>query len=92
MIVRIIGQGQFQVDDGQLARLNELDDAVTDAVRAADEQRFARTLAQLIEEVRTVGTPVPADHLGKSDVILPDPVSSLPEVRALLGSEGLVPG
>jgi hypothetical protein len=92
VIVRIMGQGQLQVAEEHLDQLNELDDAVTDAVDAGDEQRFAQNLARLIDQVRAVGSPVADDYLGGSDFILPDPASSLAEVRALLGDEGLVPG
>ena len=92
MIVRIMGEGQLRVDDAHLTELNTLDDALIDAVEAGDEQRFSLALARLVERVRTLGTPVPADHLGGSDVVLPDADISLAEVRALLGDEGLVPG
>ena len=92
MIVRILGEGQLQVGDEHLPELNVLDDAVIDAVAAGDEQRFALALARLVEQVRALGSPLPADYLGASDVVLPDPASSLPEVRSLLGDEGLVPG
>lgn len=92
MIVRIMGQGQLRLDEKHLTELNALDDALTEAVEAGDEPRFARSLAALIDRVRALGTPVADDYLGGSDIILPDPASSLPEVRALLGEEGLVPG
>jgi len=35
---------------------------------------------------------VPDEHLSVSDLILPDPDSSLAEVTALLGEDGLIPG
>ena len=37
MIVRLMGEGQYRVDDGCLARLNELDDAATAALERDDE-------------------------------------------------------
>jgi hypothetical protein len=92
VIVRILGEGQLRVDDAHLAELNALDDALIDAVDAGDEPRFASALARLVDRFRALGTPVPAEHLGGSDVVLPEPGTSLPEVRALLGDEGLVPG
>jgi len=42
--------------------------------------------------VRQAGTRVSDDYLGPSDLVLPDPDSTLEEVRALLGDEGLIPG
>ena len=92
MIVRIMGEGQLQLDESHLDELNELDEAVADAVLAEDEVRFERTLRALVERVRSLGTPVSDDYLGGSDFILPHPEASLAEVRELLGEEGLIPG
>lgn len=92
MIVRIMGEGQLRLGDDHLAELNELDDALTDAVNADDESRFELCLTELITRVRSLGTGVPDDYLGASDLILPGSTSSLTEVRDLLGEEGLIPG
>ena len=94
MIVRILNEGQWRVDDGALTDLNRLDDAVEDAVSTGDEAELAGALHALLEEVRNTGTPVPDDELSDSDLILPAADSSLEEVRALLSSsdEGLIPG
>jgi hypothetical protein len=45
-----------------------------------------------VNKVREVGTPVPADHLGPSELILPGADATLDEVRALLHDDGLIPG
>ena len=92
MIVRIMGEGQLQLDEDHLPELNTLDDALADAVATDDEPRFAEQLAVLIARVRSLGSPLPDGDLAASDVILPGPSSSLAEVRALLGEEGLIPG
>lgn len=92
MIVRILGEGQFEVPADRLAELNELDAALADAVTAGDESAFERGLVLLLDRVRAVGAPVADDVLAVSDVILPGPGSTLTEVRALLGEEGLIPG
>jgi len=92
MIVRIMGEGQFQLQDEHLVELNELDDALTDAVNAGDEPRFTQSLTDLLGRTRSLGTPVTDEYLGGSDLILPDAGSTLTEVRALLGEEGLIPG
>lgn len=92
MIVRILGEGQFDVADGELDHLNSLDDALERAVATGDEEAFRVALTELLGHVRAVGTPVPAAHLGPSAVVLPSGQASLAEVRELLGDEGLVPG
>lgn len=92
MIVRIMGEGQLRLAEQHLAELNTLDDALTAAVDAGDEALFAQRMGALIERVRALGSPLPDEYLGGSDLILPDPDSSLTEVRTLLGEEGLIPG
>jgi len=92
MIVRILGEGQFDVPDSALDRLNGLDDRLTEAVEADDTNAFNAALGELLAAVRAHAMPHPADSLDPSDCVLPGPDSSLEEVRALLGDEGLIPG
>ncbi len=92
MIVRILGEGQFDVPDAALEELNELDEALVSAVESGDTEAFNRALGELLAGVRTAATPHAGDALDSSDLILPGPDSSLAEVRALLGDEGLIPG
>jgi hypothetical protein len=92
MIVRILGEGQLKVDDTVSAELNELDAKLEAAVNAGDEAAFGPALAALVARVRAAGTPVPADSLEPSDVILPYADASIDDVRHLLTDEGLIPG
>ena len=92
MIVRILGEGQYDVPDDALTRLNELDSAVEAAVESGDEQAFAPALAALLDGVRGAGAPHAAESLDESDLILPPADASLDEVRAMLSDEGLIPG
>ena len=92
MIVRILGEGQLDLPDDQLDRLNELDAHVETAVETGDEQQFTTSLAALLDGVRTAGVPLPDDSLEDSDLILPPADASLEEVRELLGDDGLIPG
>ncbi|GGO69956.1 PspA-associated protein PspAA [Nocardioides deserti] len=92
MIVRILGEGQLDVPDSALDRLNELDAAVEAAVESSDEAAFATALTALLEGVREVGAAHPADALDESDMILPPADATIDEVRAMLGDDGLIPG
>lgn len=92
MIVRILAEGQWDVAEEQLTRLNELDDQVEAAIENADEVTFANTLAALLDTVRKSGTVLPHDALEDSDLILPPADATLEEVRELLNEEGLIPG
>jgi len=92
VIVRILGEGQVDVPDGELAALNELDDAVQHACDGGNEDEFTQSLAALLSRVRQVCRPLPDDEIVPSDLVLPSADASLAEVRELLGDEGLIPG
>ena len=92
MIIRILGEGQYDVADHALDRLNELDTALETAVEAGDEAAFLPALAALLEGVRTAGVAHPADSLDESDLILPPADATVDEVRQMLTDEGLIPG
>lgn len=94
MIVRVLGDGQYRVDDAHADLLNGLDSGLERAVEAGDEAAFRSALADLVAQVRAVGERVPDDSLDPSDALLPDEASSLDEVRAMLAGsdEGLIPG
>ena len=92
MIIRILGEGQRELADQHVAELNRLDDALAEAVNAGDEAAYRDSLAALLHRVRDLGSRLPDEMLVPSDAILPGEASSLAEVRALLGQQGLIPG
>ena len=87
MIVRILGQGQFELNESQIVPMEELDQQLVAALEAGDESRFRDVLVRLRHIVRSEGVPVPADRFVPSDLTLPDEHASLAEVRELLASE-----
>jgi hypothetical protein len=92
VIVRILGEGQYDVADEALDRLNQYDSAVEAAVEADDPKAFTAALTRLLDGVRTVGVPHQVESLDESDLILPPADASIDEVRALLSDDGLIPG
>jgi hypothetical protein len=92
VIVRILGEGQYDVADDAVDRLNELDAAVEAAVETNDTAAFRTALGELLAGVREVGTAHDAEALDESDLILPPSDASIDEVRALLDDDGLIPG
>ena len=92
MIVRILGEGQFRVDDAAAADLNKMDADLEAAVEQGNEAAFGDVLTRLLAQVRAQGSPLPPDILESSDLILPHEDSSMDEVRKLLTDEGLTTG
>jgi hypothetical protein len=91
MIVRISGEGQFDLADEESARLNELENAVIATVDAGDDDGYRKAFAALLDYVRGKGREVPDDELEGSDVILPPADISLQEAAADFTGEGLIP-
>jgi hypothetical protein len=91
MIIRVLNERQYDVPDAELDRLNSLDARLQTAADANDEGAFDRAYAELLGAVRAVGSPVPDETLTSSDLVLPAEGTSLADVGALLGDEGLIP-
>ena len=91
MIVRIATEGQYEVSDDVYEQLNELDNATVAAVESNDEARFAAAYSELIELVRSRGTPLGDDDLHESALILPPPDLTLAEAEEQFTGEGLLP-
>jgi hypothetical protein len=91
MIIRILGEGQYDVADDQIDELNALDDRLLTAVEADDAVAFAPALRALLESVRRIGKPMAQDALVPSELVLPAADTDLARVRALLSDEGLIP-
>ena len=92
MIVRILNEGQFDVDADGVRDLNRLDQELQRAVEGDDDQAFRAALSALLSRVREAGTPLPLDSLEPSELILPAEDAHVDEVREMLGNEGLIPG
>ena len=91
MIVRLMGEGQYRVDDSLRERLNELDDRAGAAVEANDEAGVDAALDEMFELVKREGTPLGDDELVPSDVLIPPSDLTLEETKQLLTHEGFIP-
>ena len=89
MIVRILGEGQYRLDDSAQGTLGPLDTELGAAVDRNDTDAFREALNGALRLVRETGTLVPADTLEPSDLILPHEGASLDEVRKLLAEDGI---
>jgi hypothetical protein len=86
-----MGEGQLDVSDADLNALNVLDAELEAAIERHDEEAFRKALGSLLDNVRKVGKPLPADSLEPSELILPPSDSAMEEVAKMLGDEGLIP-
>jgi hypothetical protein len=91
VIVRISGEGQYNLRDEDSERLNELDNRAVNAVEQGDETGFKELWSQMLELVASDGNAVPQDELVESDVILPPRDVTFEEAKAEFSGEGLIP-
>jgi hypothetical protein len=91
VIVRIAGEGQYEVPEDLVTRLNALDNEAVAAVEAGDEARFHELFGQMIGLVKNDCSPVPDDELAVSDVIIPPPDLSFDEAKDEFTGDGLIP-
>jgi hypothetical protein len=91
MIVRVSTEGQYEIEDGALERLNMLDDACQAAVEAGDGERFHSCYEKLLELLRSEGSPLDDDDLRGSDLTLPPPDITIEEAQSEFSAEGLIP-
>jgi hypothetical protein len=91
VIVRILGEGQFRVDDEVAAKLTALDTDLDAAVASENEKAFKAALGAAEQLVRESGTRVPDEEFVTADYILPFSDATIAEVRKLL-ADGMIPG
>ncbi len=84
MIVRILGEGQYAVDDGERPALDAMDDVLIKAVDSHDEAAFTAALDALASEVRRLGEPLADDAFAPSDLVVPFADATLEETKGLL--------
>jgi hypothetical protein len=89
MIVRIQGEGQWDISGSQVDELDKLDDQILAAVGDHDEGRFHTLVGQLLDQVRSDGRKLPPEEIAESDLILPPADATMDEVKDLFASEGL---
>ena len=92
MIVRILGEGQFNLPGAVIDDLNDIDNRMVEAVETENEESFRSLLLEMISLVREKGSPLPLDELVESDFILPETDLTLQEAEHIFIGDGLLPG
>jgi hypothetical protein len=91
VIVRLMGEGQYRIDDDLRTELNDLDDRGQKAIDAEDEPALDEMLDEMWRLVRERGERLPDEDLASSDLIIPPSDLTLEETRRLFSDEGLIP-
>jgi PspA-Associated protein len=92
VIIRIMGEGQLELDDASVDELNVYDAKLEEAVNSGDEAAFGTALREMLVRARALGKALPPDAIEPSGLILPREDATIAEVRELLAEGGLIPG
>jgi hypothetical protein len=91
VIVRLMGEGPYRIDDHLHADLDRLDDEAVAALEADDEPALDAKLEEMWRLVQERGERLPDDSLEPSELLVPPSDLTLEETRELFSDQGLIP-
>ena len=91
MIVRLMGEGQFEIDSKHLDKMNQIDNNIVKIVVKGDEREFRTEFMKLVDYVRKNGKRIPDNILKPSDIIIPPADVTVKEAQEIFKGDGLVP-
>ena len=90
MIVRLMGEGQYEIDKKHVDEINKIDNTLVKIVNKGDEKSFKVEFKRLTETIKKYGTPLPDDILKPSEVIIPPSDISIEDAKKIFKGEGLI--
>ena len=92
MIVRVMGEGQYEIGDAVADALNDLDDEALAALERDDEAGLHASLGRMAALTRSEGRRLADDDLRASDAAIPPTDLTLDEASKLFSEDhGLIP-
>jgi len=94
IIVRIMGQGQFRINEDTIKRINEIDDAIVQILQnesKADDQEYRAKVAEIVQTIKSKSQKLEDKELIESDIIVPDTDISIDEAKKVFQGEGIIP-
>ena len=93
-VVRIMGRGQFKINEDIVKRINEIDDAVVQILQnesKSDDQKYRAKITEIVETITSEGQKLEDKELVESDIIVPDTDISIDEAKKVFQGEGIIP-
>jgi hypothetical protein len=88
MIIRILGEGQYEIPESERGTLEGLDAALVSAVGGGGHAPLAPPVGGNIDEVRHAGQTLADDAFAPSDLVVPFADATLAETKSLLADSG----
>lgn len=89
MILRIMGEGQYQAPESLCNELNKIDNRIVVLVSEGKAEEFRKELAKLISKIKEKGEAIDAKEILKSDIIVPPEDLSFEEAKAVFKGSGI---
>jgi hypothetical protein len=90
MIIRIMGEGQYEVPGSMFDELNIIDNRIVDLVGKGNEAEYRTELLKLINVIRSNGKQLDDSNIVESNIIIPPEDLSLKEAREIFTGNGLL--
>jgi hypothetical protein len=92
VIIRILGDGQYNIDSYILDDLNTIDNRIVDHISKGDRKAYKEDLSRMIARIKENGEPLDPTFLEASDIIVPPKDLSFEEARIIFSGRGLIEG
>jgi hypothetical protein len=89
MIIRIMGDGQYQASEALCDELNEIDNRIVGMVEEGKAEEFRKELAKLISEIKEKAEAIDAKEIVESNIIVPPEDLSFEEAKAVFRGSGI---
>ena len=92
-IVRIMGQGQFKINEDIVKRINEIDDTIVQILQnesKSDDQKYRAKITEIVETITSEGQKLEDKELVESDIIVPDTDISIDEAKKVFQGQGVI--
>jgi len=91
MIVRLMGEGQYELDIKYVDEVNKIDNNIVKIVTKGNETDFKSEFKKLSDYVRNNGKKISDDVIKPSEIIIPPSDLTLDEAKKLFAGDGLFP-
>lgn len=91
-IVRVIGHGQFRVDNRTAKKINKIDSELIKIIemREQGEKKYSRRVAEVLGLIKKDGLPLEHKEIIQSDIIVPGADISIEEAKNLFTDQRLI--
>ena len=91
MIVRLMGEGQYELDKKHVDEVNKIDNNIVNIVKKGDELVFKSEFKKLSDYVRKNGKKISDEVIKPSEIIIPPSDLTLDEAKKIFAGDGLFP-